>query len=298
MDFQRLRTFRTVATLMNFNQAPHVLNYAQSSISTQIKTLEDEIGALLFKRTGKKVTLTEAGEKMLEYAHKLLAIEEEARAEIAGKPKVPCLLTLRMPQTVATYHLPAVLSDFRLRFPETCLDISSCALYSLEHELSIGTVDLAFLLAESVDAANLRFELLKVESLVLATFPGNALAQKKPATYSDLRDQTLLLPKADCGYRMMFEQALTAEKIMPAAVIQMNSIEAIKKTVMQGMGLTIIPEIAVREELKQNRLVKLQWTEDLETGVCMICHKDKGFSPDLIALMNSFRKNLMEAGKY
>jgi DNA-binding transcriptional LysR family regulator len=78
----------------------------------------------------------------------------------------------------------------------------------------------------------------------------------------------------------------------------MNSIEAIKKTVMQGMGLTIIPEIAVREELKQNRLVKLQWTEDLETGVCMIWHKDKGFSPDLIALMNSFRKNLMEAGKY
>lgn len=197
MDFQRLRTFRTVATLMNFNQAAQVLNYAQSSISAQIKTLEDEIGAELFKRTGKKVTLTEAGEKMLTYAHKLLAIEEEARAEIAGKPKVPCLLTLRVPQTVATYHLPAVLSDFRRRFPETCLDISSCALYSLEHELSIGTVDLAFLLAESVDSANLRFELLKIESLVLATFPGNPLAQKKPATYSDLRDQTLLLPKAD-----------------------------------------------------------------------------------------------------
>ena len=66
MDFQRLRTFRTVATLMNFNQAAQVLNYAQSSISAQIKTLEDEIGAQLFKRTGKKVTLTEAGEKMLD----------------------------------------------------------------------------------------------------------------------------------------------------------------------------------------------------------------------------------------
>ena len=130
MDFQRLRTFRTVATLMNFNQAAQVLNYAQSSISAQIKTLEDEIGAELFKRTGKKVTLTEAGEKMLTYAHKLLAIEEEARAEIAGKPKVPCLLTLRVPQTVATYHLPAVLSDFRRRFPKPA-SIFRVALFTL-----------------------------------------------------------------------------------------------------------------------------------------------------------------------
>jgi len=145
MDFQRLKTFRTVATLMNFNQAARVLNYAQSSISAQIKTLETEVGTPLFKRFGKKFVLTEAGEKMLRYAHKLLAIEEEALAAVNGEKTASGWLTLRMPQTIATYHLPAVLQEFGRLFPTMNLDISSCAYRSLEHELSIGTVDLAFL---------------------------------------------------------------------------------------------------------------------------------------------------------
>ncbi len=291
MDFQRLKTFRTVATLMNFNQAAQVLNYAQSSISAQIKTLESDIGIQLFERIGKRVVLTEAGEKMLRYTHKLLAIEEEARAEVSGKPKVTTLLTLRMPQTIATYHFPSVLSEFHSRYSDVHLDITNCALQSLEHELSIGTVDLAFLLADSIDAANLEFEMLGVERLILATFPGHMLAGKKSLSYEDLQGQTLFLPKADCGYRMMFEQTLTVEKIQPKAVIEMNSVEAIKQSVMKGIGLTIIPEITVREELKQGGLAALSWDEELETGVCMIWHKDKWFSPVLKALMDTFRQN-------
>jgi DNA-binding transcriptional LysR family regulator len=292
MDLQRLKTFRTVATLMSFNQAARLLNYAQSSISAQIKTLESEVGTPLLDRTGKKFVLTEAGQKMLKYAHKLLAIEEEALAEIKGKAKVPGLLTLRMPQTIATYHLPALLPEFARRFPGIHLDISSCAFFSLEHELSIGTVDLAFLLADSIDSGNLQFELLKVEPLVLVAGPGHPLGRRKTVTYLDLRDQTLFLPKADCGYRMTFEQGLAAENIKPAALVELNSIEAIKKIVMTGMGLTLIPEIAVGDELLQKRLIRLAWTEELETGVCMIWHKDKWFSKALTGLMDGFRKAL------
>ncbi|MBI4765371.1 MAG: LysR family transcriptional regulator [Deltaproteobacteria bacterium] len=292
MDFQRLRTFRTVATLMNFNQAAKVMNYAQSSISSQIKTLENEIGAPLFHRFGKKIVLTNTGEKMLKYAQKLLAIEEEARAEISGKTNDTSLLTVRMPQTVATYHLPGVLADFQSFFPKIHLDISSCARYSLEHELSIGIIDLAFLLTDSVDAASLEFELLKVERLVLVAFPGHPLMKKKRTGYRDLQGQVLFLPKADCGYRMTIEQILTAEQINPTSVIEINSIEAIKEAVINGLGVTIIPEIAVRNALEHGKLAELPWEEDLETGVCMIWSKDKWFSPALESFMNSFRKIL------
>lgn len=292
MDFQRLKTFRTVATLMNFNKASQVLKYAQSSISTQIKTLEDEIGVQLFERIGKRVVLTEAGQKMLRYTHKLLAIEEEALAEVTGNHEKTTLLTLRMPQTIATYHFPQVLSEFHSRFPDVHLDISNCALHSLEHELSIGTVDLAFLLADSVDSINLKFELLKVETLIVVTYPGHELLGKKSLNYRDLWGQTLFLPKADCGYRMMIEQTLTSEKIQLAAVIEMNSIEAIKRSVMQGIGFTLIPEIAVRQAIKKGDLTALPWDEELETGICMIWHKDKWFSPALKALMDIFRENL------
>ncbi len=293
MDFQRLKTFRTVATLMNFNQAAQVLNYAQSSISAQIKTLEAEIGIALFERIGKRVILTEAGEKMLRYTHKLLAIEEEARDEVAGRAKKTGLLTLRMPQTIAACHFPQVLSEFHSRYPDINLDITSCALYSLEHELSIGTVDLAFLFADSIDAANLEFEMLKTERLILLTFPGHLLTGKDNLSYKDIGGQTLLLPKADCGYRMMFEQTLALEKIQPAAVIEMNSIEAIKQAVSKGIGVTIIPEIAVADEQKQKKLMELPWDEELETGVCMIWHKDKWFSRILKELMETFRQKLI-----
>lgn len=292
MNLQQLRTFRTAATLMNFNQAARQLNYAQSSVSAQIKTLEAEVGRPLFKRTGKKIVLTAAGEKMLKYAHKILAIEAEALAEINGKTDSPGLLTLRMPQTIATYYLPCVLNDFMGRFPDIHLDVSSCAFYSLEHELSIGTVDLAFLLTDTINSASLDFELLKVEPLRVVAAPGHPLARRDTVTYRDLQGQTLFLPKADCGYRMVFEQAMTEKTVKPSSVIELNSIEAIKKIVMLGMGVTIIPGISIGEELVHNKLVALVWEEELETGVLMIWHKDKWFSKALTALMDDFRKTL------
>lgn len=290
MNLQQLKTFRTVATLMNFNQAARQLNYAQSSVSAQIKRLELEVGTPLFERIGKKIGLTDAGAKMLKYAHKLLAIEAEALADINNNGAIPGMLTLRMPQTIATYHLPQVIRVYCRLFPQIHLDISSCAYHSLGHELSIGTVDLAFLLADSIDSGELDFELLGTEELVVVAHPRHPLCQKNRVSYADLRGQTLLLPKADCGYRMMFEQTLTAKNIAPAAVIELNSIEAIKKIVMQGTGVTIIPEIVVHDEWRNGELAKLAWEEELETGICMIWHKEKWFSPALSAFMENFRK--------
>ncbi len=290
MDMQRLQTFRTVATLMNFNQAAAVLNYAQSTVSAQIKALENEIGIMLFKRIGKSVQLTEAGAKMLTYADKLLAIKEEALAEVTGRNRTSGLLTLRMPQTLATYYLPHILCAYQPRFPAMRLDITSCAIHSLEHELRIGMVDLAFLFADTIGAKNLESEFLHSEPLSIVTHPGHPLTACKRADFKDLEGQVLLLPKSDCGYRMMFEQALASEKVTPATVIEMNSIEAIKQAIMAGMGVTVIPEIAVRMESEEGRMTKVGWVDDLETGILMIQYKDKWRSPALEAFMDMVRR--------
>ncbi|MBI9076617.1 MAG: LysR family transcriptional regulator [Desulfatibacillum sp.] len=295
MDFQKLKTFRTVATLMNFNQAAKVLHYAQSSVSAQIKALENDLGAQLFERVGKKINLTPAGEKMLQYAHKMLAIEQEARDELNSNPRGASLLTLRMPQTVATYHLPRVLPVFQEQFPEVDLDITSCALFSLENELSIGTVDLAFLLTDTVSAASLDIEMLRTEPLVMVASPGHPLAAQARLDMQDLEGQVLFLPKADCGYRMAFEQALTMDGIRLRSLIEMNSIEAIKESVAKGSGVTIIPRISIEQELQRGRLVILDWKESLETGVLMIWHKGKWFSPALETFMEAFRQSLATA---
>ena len=290
MDLQRLQTFRTVATLMNFNQAAEVLHLAQSTVSAQIKTLEKEIGVLLFRRIGKSIQLTEAGAKLLVYADKLLAIKEEAVAEITGKNQASGLLTLRMPQTLATHYLPDILCDFQPRFPEMKLDITSCAMHSLEHELRIGTVDLAFLFADSINAKNLDCELLRIEPLAIITHPGHPLAAKKSADYKDLKNQVLLLPKNDCGYRMDLEQTLAMETIAPATVIEMNSIEAIKQTIKAGLGITIIPEISIRKEVEKGDVAKVSWVNNLEIGVLMIHCRDKWQSPPVEAFIETMRR--------
>jgi len=290
MDLQRLQTFRTVATLMNFSQAAEVLHYSQSTVSAQIKTLENEIGVLLFKRIGKSVRLTEAGAKMLVYADKLLTIEEEAVAEVTGRNKVSGLLTLRMPQTVATHYLPRILCDYQPRFPGMRLDITSCALHSLEHELRIGTVDLAFLFADTIGAKNLECELLRIEPLAIVTHPSHPLAARKWVDFKDLEGQILLFPKSDCGYRMIFEQALATERVTPATVIEMNNIEAIKQTIRAGIGVTIIPEIAIRIDVEKGEMVRVCWADDLETGLLMIHYKDKWRSPAVEAFMETMRR--------
>lgn len=290
MDLQRLRTFRTAATLMNFNRTASVLNYSQSAVSTQIKTLENEIGALLFKRTGKSIQLTAAGVKMLAYADKLLAIEEEARAEITGQHTTSGLLTIRMPQTVATHFLPRMLLDFYPRFPGLRLDVTSCSQHRLEHELKIGMVDLAFLFADGISAKELESELLRVESLSVVAHPDHPLAAYEQVDFKDLEGQVLLLPKNDCGYRMVFEETLAVRRVTPAAIIEMNSIEAIKQTLIAGIGMGLLPEIATRREMAEKKIVGLAWAEKLETGVLMIRYQGKRCSPALEAFMEAARQ--------
>jgi DNA-binding transcriptional LysR family regulator len=289
MDIHRLKTFKTAATLLNFNRTADLLNYSQSTVSAQIKSLEEEIGVLLFKRNAKQLYLTAAGKKMLSYSLKLLAIHEEAISDISGHREADGMLTIRAPQTIATYHFPRVLTEFQPRFPKIRFDITSCALYSLEHELQIGTVDLAFLLAESVQSANLNVEMLKVEPLVVIAGPGHQLCGQKCIGFEELLEQHLFLPKADCGYRMSFEQALLMRRAEPALTLEINSIEAIKKCVAAGLGITIIPEIAIKDELNQGELVRLAWNEALEVAVLMIWHKEKWISPALAAFMETMR---------
>lgn len=290
MDMQRLQTFRTVATLMNFNQAAEVLHYSQSTVSAQIKTLETEIGILLFKRIGKSVRLTEAGAKMLVYADKLLAIREEAVADITGKNMISGMLTLRMPQTLAAHYLPHILCQYQPRFPGMRLDITSCAMHSLEHELRIGTVDIAFLFADTIGAKNLACELLGVESLAMVTHPSHPLAARKSVDFKDLGEQVLLFPKSDCGYRMGFEQSLATERVVPATIIEMNSIEAIRQTIKAGIGITLIPEIAIQSDVERGDLARLSWADNLETGVLMIHYKDKWRSQAVEAFMDMARR--------
>jgi DNA-binding transcriptional LysR family regulator len=290
MELRQLKTFRTVATLLSFNRAADVLNYAQSTISAQIRALEEDLGVKLFDRLGKRVVLTEAGELLSQYAQKMLDIEAATLSDVKSRNQPRGSLTVRVPQSIGNSYLPQVVSEFRKRFPRVSFNFHTCAFHALEHELETGVTDLAFLLAESIHSAKLIAEPLRYERLLVISNPDNPLVRKTAASIKDLADQSIFLPKADCGYRMVFEQMLTEANVTPQPLLEFSSIEMLKNCLKLSQGVAMIPEITVRDEIARGELSVVRWEEEaLETAILMIWHKEKWLSPSLRAFMESAR---------
>jgi len=290
MELRQLKTFLTVTTMLSFNRAAEALNYSQSTVSVQIRALEDELSVKLFDRLGKRIVLTEAGELLSQYAQKMLDIEAETLADVKGRHQPQGSLTIRVPQTIGNNYLPMVLSEFRKRFPDIGFNFHTCAFHSLEHELQTGVTDLAFLLAESIQSQSLLAEPLRFERLLMIGDPGNPLARQASVSVKDFADQAVFLAKADCGYRMVFEQMLTEAKVKPRTVLEFSSLEMLKASLKQSPGVAMIPEIAIREEIDRGELAILPWEEDhLETAVLMIRHKERWLSPSMREFMDVAR---------
>lgn len=291
MELRQLKTFQTVARLSSFNRAAEVLNYAQSTVSVQIKLLEEEFGVPLFNRLGKSIRLTEAGQMLMRYSQKMLDIEKETLAKVSSWEEPHGSISIRIPQSIGTYLLPSVLSKFQACFPKVGFDISTCAYNELIPELKTGITDIAFLLADSIPFSELKSELLRIETLVIVSNPEHHLAMQSAVQIRDLSGQTILLPKHDCSYKMLFEQILTEEKVDPATFIELNSLESIKQCVLKGIGVAMIPMMSIKKEIAQKTIAILPWAEEkLETAVLMIWHKDKWISPILQAFMDTARE--------
>jgi len=290
LEIRQLKTFKTVATLLSFTQAAQHLNYAQSSISAQIQALEDELAVKLFDRLGRRILLTEAGERLLLYAGKLLDLAEETRTDVAEASQPQGSLTIRVPETLGVHYLPPVIKRFQRRFPQVGLLFTTCAHEGLQKDLRKGLTDLAFIMADSIQAADLVSEALGFESLMVVAHPQHPLAAKTVVRTRDFHGQTLLLSRVDCSYRRVFQQALAQADVRPGGLLEFNSIAAIKQCVMEGIGITIMPQVAVAEEIAAGRLAPLAWEEGpLETALLMIWYKEKWLSPTLTAFMEMVR---------
>ena len=290
MEIRQLRTFQAVAQMLSFNRAAQRLHYAQSSISAQIQALEEELEVKLFDRLGRRILLTEAGERLLQYAGKILDLADETRAEVVRSKEPEGALTIRVPESFCVHRLPPVVKQFRSRFPKVRLSFITCAVENLQKDLRKGITDLAFLLTESIQAADLEAEALGFEHIMLVASPGHPLAAKPEIQTRDLEGETILLSKVDCSYRRSFEQILDQGNVRTGTTLEFNSVEAIKQCVMEGVGITILPEIAVAREIAQGRLAALTWGEgEMEVALLMIWYKERWLSPTLSAFIRMAR---------
>jgi len=289
MDLQRLTTFLTVADTLNFTRSAEALDYAQSSVTAQIRDLEHELGVPLFERLGKRVVLSTAGRRFIPYAERLLQLVEEAKLAIPDYQEPGGTLTVGAAESMCTYRLPPVLSRFHEQFPKVQLTFRPDDDADLPRMLVEGKLDICILLAKPVHPGNLVVETLAPEPLAVVTYPSHPLAQLSSVHPSHLHGETLLLTESGCVYRELF-QATLAQDSVSGHVLEFGSIEAIKQCVMACMGISFLPVVAVEAELAQGRLVRLPWSAgDYCLTTQLAWHRDKWLSPALRAFIDLTR---------
>jgi DNA-binding transcriptional LysR family regulator len=305
MELRQVRTFRAVAEELSFSRAAAKLGYVQSSVSSQVGALEQELGVPLFDRLGRGIALTDAGEVMLAHSRKLLALAEQTKGAVVdagvGSGEVTGSLTVSAPETLLTYRLPRLLALFHERHPKVRLSVRPSAIGRLvgsaRKAVEEGSVDVAFVLDEPLDErvrlADLTVETLVKEDVAVIAPASHALADSPAVLPQDLQTETVLLPEAPesgCAYRVQFERQLGAAGVVPPEKIEFQIIEAIKQCVAAGMGVSVLPSVAVNVELGNGKLAALQWGEPFEVRTQMVWHEERWKSPALRAFLETARE--------
>jgi DNA-binding transcriptional LysR family regulator len=282
MELRELTTFRLAAQTLSFTRTADLLGYAQSSVTAQIQGLEAEFGVPLFNRLGRRVTLTEAGERLLDYAEKMLNLAAEAHSAVANEDRVSGSLTITATESVCAYRLPAILHLFRAQWPQIHLTFKPLPSSDIYRALKDGLIDIAFLLEDRTVLPGLHGEILMEESLCLLAAPTHPLAAYKHISPEDLQAETMLLTERSCGYRNKFERMISTVN-MRMAELEFGSVEAIKQCAIAGLGVAFLPQMTVLETLATGQLVALPW-QPTHIYLQLVWHKDKWISPT----MNSF----------
>ncbi|MCL4441651.1 MAG: LysR family transcriptional regulator [Firmicutes bacterium] len=293
MDTRQLKAFIAVAGTGSFTKAAEMLDYAQSSITGQVGTLEDELGIKLFERLGRQVLLTREGKRFIEYAEKILKLFSEAKEEVSESLSPRGTLIIGAPETLSAVRLPPLIRQFHSLYPDVEMVVKKCRPKELIDFLKSGQIDVALCLGREMYFPDLVSEILAFEQMVLVSGVGHSITGKIPVTPRDIQGMLLVLCEEGCDYRIAFEKILREAGVHPGQVLEFGSIEAIKKCVIGQFGVTLLPHMAVEGELSRGELVDLQWQgPDFDTNTQVVYHKDKWISPALSAFLKLSREML------
>jgi DNA-binding transcriptional LysR family regulator len=293
MELRQLEIFCALAEELHFTRAAARVHCVQSNVTTQIRALEQELGTPLFDRLAKRVILTDAGHRFLPHAEKVLSTVEQAHASVSQSSAPAGPLRIGSPESIMAYRLPEIIGRFRKLYPKVELSFRPYSDATLSHLLESGKLDLAVWMRDAVKCDQLTSLRLRDEKVLLVGEPAHELAVKRRVRPQDLAGQTLLLTEAGCGYREKLDQMLSLLSIRPGSVSEFSSVEALKQCASLGMGLALLPEIVVADELERGKLAALAWTGPrLDIATHLVWHKDKWISPAVRAFISLVKEKL------
>jgi len=277
MDFDQLITFLEVARHSSFSRAAEKRFRTQPAISSQVRALEDEIGAKLFDRSGGKVSLTAAGKLFQKYSEEALESRREivnALAEMERTPRGEIIVGAN--EATCLYVLPHVFAQFKRQYPKVAVNISRSERAKILESVIDNTVDFGVVSAPVGDA-RLSSVIIHKDELVVIVQPQHALAQLTVATPAELYKYPLLLPRAG-RTREALDELFLDEGLQPNISMELDSSELMKRFVAADVGIGFIARSNVDSDLVAGTLAVVPLARTIRRDLALIFRKDKALS--------------------
>lgn len=257
LTVNQLEIFIEVARQGSMTKAAKMLHRTQPAISIQLKELERRCGAKLFNVIGKKLFLTAAGEQLLSICS---SIQEKIR-------DIPHLLSVNANHlsgvfkisivSTAQYFIPQLLGDFRRHYPDVNIKLTVTNRETVLQRLQDNQDDLV-ILSQLPRMINIVTYPILDDHLVLIAPPDHRLAKRSQLRFSDLAQEDFIVREIGSGTRMVMEKIFSKHKIVPKISLQLGSGEAVKQAVIGGMGISLVSEHSIKQEIKLKKLAVLK----------------------------------------
>jgi len=253
MDLKQLRAFLTVADTGNVTRAAEVLNLVQPAVSRQLRLLEEDFGADLFERERHGMVLTDAGRALVDYVRRAMLELERARAEVTGSVDgIGGLVTLGLLPSTCGLLSSSLVSAVAAAYPGIRVRIAMAYSGTLQQWLETGEVDAAILYGVQRSAA-IHTSPLVEEALWVVGLPSARLRRNRPVPLASLAGKPMVLPSPPHGIRMLIDHACALSQVELTTTAETNAMSVQKDLVIGGHGLTILPAIAVADDVAHKR---------------------------------------------
>lgn len=255
MEIHQLRYFCAVAETGSFTRAAEREQVAQPSLSQQVIKLEEELGVRLFDRLGRTVRLTDLGQIFLPRARVILNELKAAKEEVTDKQfSATGPVAVGVIPTIAPYFLPPRISNFCRKFPQASVTVFEDITARLMDRLRGGLIDMA-VMALPTRGPDLECFPLRTERLFAIVPKEHRLAKQQSVTLRDLRNESFLLLRDDHCFRETAIEVCKRARILPRVIFESGQFSSIVAMVGAGMGISIVPEMALERRPDCNFLL-------------------------------------------
>jgi DNA-binding transcriptional LysR family regulator len=279
MADRRLQVFHTVARLLSFTKAAETLHMTQPAVTFQVRQLEEYFNTRLFDRTHNRISLTDAGERVFEYADRIFDLYtdmENSVREMTGE--IRGALTIGASTTIAEYMLPALLGDFGARYPDVTIHLRVSNSEGIVSMVENNTIDLGVVEAP-VGNKNLVVEVCRMDQLVAIVPPNHDLAERDRVSFSELIKYPFICREEGSGTREVINEYMNTHlgncETELKITMELGSPEAVKGAVEAGMGVSVVSRATVLKELKLDTLRAIYLEPQMERPFSFVHQKQK-----------------------